>query len=82
MTGFTQLYNITRGQDWEETQSMLIPRRGHHCVSIATKDGEKLMAVGGLRPDNSYVRETELYDPKIKAWQMDERRGLPAMSKK
>ena len=48
MSGFTQYYNITKGKEWESTTSMNIPRKGHSCVSITTKNGEKLMAVGGL----------------------------------
>ena len=48
LSGFTQLYNITEAVKWEQTNSMNIPRRGHTCVSITTKNGEELMAIGGL----------------------------------
>ena len=48
LSGFTQLYNITEADKWEQTNSMNIPRRGHTCVSITTKNGEELMAIGGL----------------------------------
>ena len=54
MSGFTQVYNITKGDEWEKTGPMIIPRKGHVCVSITTKKGEEIMAVGGLDRHGSF----------------------------
>ena len=61
---------------------MIVPRRGHDCVSITTSRGEKLMAVGGLDKRNKPVKEVELFDPKTKTWTVDERRSLRYPTKK
>ena len=42
----TILYNISKGEDWETSGHMKIPRKKHTCVSISTPNGERLLALG------------------------------------
>merc|ERR1712061_751596 len=76
-SGLTELYNITKGKDWEKSNPMKIPRKHHSCVSISTKKGERLLAVGGIDQNDETITTVELFNPITKSWEIDTKRSLP-----
>ena len=58
----TILYNISKGEDWEISGHMKIPRRKHTCVSISTPNGERILALGGINQMNQKIGWHTRYD--------------------
>lgn len=82
LNGFTQRYDILNEQAWGTVGSMVVPRKGHSCVSINTPSGELLMVVGGIDGNGTLLQTAEIFSPSNKTWSIDEKHKIPFPTKR